>query len=568
MTTEHTVGGYLARRLYDVGIRHYFAVAGDYNLVLLDEFLRNSDLQMINCCNELNAGYAADGYSRATGGPSAAVVTFSVGGLSLSNAVAGAYAEDLPLIAISGGPNTNSEAEYEYLHHTLGEVDYAYQREIFARITAEAVVLHHPALAPGQIDRAIDTALERRKPVYIEVACNIAGAPTSAPVARSFVHKEESDPASLASAVERTAELLNRARRPVLVAGVKLRAAGAEEAFQRLADATGYAVAAMPNAKGFVSESHANYLGIYWGPVSTPGCSEIIEGSDACLMAGPTFTDYTTCGHELGLNPKNTVVAMPSRVEVPGELYSGVAMVDFLTALTDKLQHNDAAVLAFRRIEREVKSLARGPADAPLTIRQLFGRIQGMLDPDSAILVETGDSWFNGLDLELPQGARFEIQLQYGSIGWSVGATLGYALGSSRGRVISCIGDGSFQVTAQELSTMIRYRTNPIVFLINNRGYTIEVEIHDGPYNNVKNWDYAGLVDVFNANDGNGWSARVATEGELDEAIATALAHDGPCLIEAIVDRDDCNKKLLRWGNRVARNTGREPRVRTSIPNR
>ena len=115
---------------------------------------------------------------------------------------------------------------------------------------------------------------------------------------------------------------------------------------------------------------------------------------------------------------------------------------------------------------------------------------------------------------------------------------------------------------------MIRYRTNPIVFLINNRGYTIEVEIHDGPYNDVKNWDYAGLVDAFNAGDGNGWRARVATEGELDEAIATALKHDGPCLIETIVDPDDCNKKLLRWGNRVARNTGREPRVRTSIPKR
>ena len=131
MSTERwTVGSYLAKRLQEAGIEDYFAVPGDYNLVLLDELLGNRDLRMISCCNELNAGYAADGYARATGGPSAAVVTYSVGGLSLLNAVAGAYAEDLPLIAISGGPNTNSEAEWEYLHHTLGEVDYDYQREI------------------------------------------------------------------------------------------------------------------------------------------------------------------------------------------------------------------------------------------------------------------------------------------------------------------------------------------------------------------------------------------------------------------------------------------------------
>ena len=98
-----TVGQYLASRLAEVGVAHYFAVPGDYNLVLLDEVLKNPDLQMISCCNELNAGYAADGYARATGGAAAVFVTYSVGGLSLLNAVAGAYAEDLPLIAVSGG---------------------------------------------------------------------------------------------------------------------------------------------------------------------------------------------------------------------------------------------------------------------------------------------------------------------------------------------------------------------------------------------------------------------------------------------------------------------------------
>ena len=115
-----TVGTYLAARLEQIGLRHYFAVPGDYNLVLLDELSKNPRLKMISCCNELNAGYAADGYARATGGAAAVVVTFSVGGLSVLNAIAGAYAEDLPLIAISGGPNTNSEAECELLHHTLG----------------------------------------------------------------------------------------------------------------------------------------------------------------------------------------------------------------------------------------------------------------------------------------------------------------------------------------------------------------------------------------------------------------------------------------------------------------
>jgi len=114
---------------------------------------------------------------------------------------------------------------------------------------------------------------------------------------------------------------------------------------------------------------------------------------------------------------------------------------------------------------------------------------------------------------------RYEFQMQYGSIGWSVGATLGYAQAAKDKRVIACIGDGSFQVrihrncprcsasffrhgvpvcsrsawhwqvTAQDVSTMLRCGQRSVIFLINNGGYTIEVEIHDGPYNVVKNWE-------------------------------------------------------------------------------
>ncbi len=555
-----TVGSYLARRLCDVGLKHYFSVPGDFNLVLLDELLTNRDLQMVGCCNELNAGYAADGYARATGGPSAAVVTYSVGGLSLLNAVAGAYAEDLPLIAISGGPNTNSEAEYEFLHHTLGHVDYSYQREIFARVTAATAVIHHPRLAPEQIDRAIDTAMLQRKPVYIEIACNIAGAATSAPVARGFARRPPSDPAALEAAVADAAGRLNAAARPVLVAGGLVRAGNAEAELRALAAASGYATAVMPDAKSFLSEESPAFMGLYWGPVSSPGCGEIVEASDLPLFVGAKFNDYTTTGHTLAFNAKAAIRVLPKSVQMGDALYSNVQMVDFLAGLKERLTPNDAAVTAFRRVERPSLPLAPGRAEDKLTVRQLFARIQALLEPQSALLVETGDSWFNGLELSLPEGARFEIQLQYGSIGWSVGATLGYALGQAEGRLVACIGDGSFQLTAQEVSTMIRTGADPIIFLINNRGYSIEVEIHDGPYNRIKNWNYADLVQVFNAEDGTGWSAKVKTEGELDRAIEEARGRETLCFIEVEIDPDDCNVNLLRWGNRVAANNARASR--------
>ena len=100
---------------------------------------------------------------------------------------------------------------------------------------------------------------------------------------------------------------------------------------------------------------------------------------------------------------------------------------------------------------------------------------------------------------------------------------------------------------------MIRLKLPVLIFLINNRGYTIEVEIHDGPYNNIKNWDYAGLMKVFNATDGTGLGLLATNGGELAAAIKKALEHTaGPTLIECTIDRNDCTKQLLEWGTRVA----------------
>ena len=554
-----SIGGYLAKRLEEIGVKHYFTVPGDYNLILLDEFLKNKNLEMISCCNELNAGYAADGYARAKG-IGVVVTTFSVGALSALNAVAGSYSEDLPVIIISGGPNTNSEPENQTLHHTLGKVHYQYQRDIFSHVCSEAVVVKHKKVAPYQIDVAIKECLRTRKPVYIEIPCNIAGLDINKPRQFRFFDEPTSDPAALKQAVEHAADFLNSVQKPILVAGVKLRPWNAIESFKKFADSSDYAVASMPNAKGFFPEDHKNYLGTYWGQVSSPGVSEILESSHAYLFAGPTFTDYTTTGYTTLINQEKLINVGPDYVKLPDGTYNHVYINEFLKSLAKKIKPNNTNVKAFNRIKTEPAKEHPVKTKEVLTTRRMFAIIQSFINSKTAVIAETGDSWFNGLKLDLPGGSKFEIQMQYGSIGWSVGATLGHSLGMPEKRVMAFIGDGSFQLTAQEISTMIRYKLNPIIFLINNGGYTIEVEIHDGPYNNIKNWKYSELVDVFNAEDGNGISFKVETEGELQDAIKKSLKHKGLCFIEVASDRDDCSKELLEWGSKVAANNARAPK--------
>ena len=556
-----TIGQYLASRLQQIGIKDYFMVPGDYNLALLDEMLSNKNLNMINCCNELNAGYAADGYCRAKG-VSAMVVTFSVGGLSAVNAIAGAYAEDLPVIIISGGPNTNAAPAHQLLHHTTGEHDFLYVRDMFEKVTVKAVIIDDAQTAAYLIDDAIMQALRHQKPVYIEMACNLSNYPIEPPQPLSFLNVDRSDALSLQAAVDCAANLLNNAKKPTLVAGVKLRPAKAMSAMQALIDASGYGVAAMPTAKGFIDETQKSYMGIYWGAISSPSCASVIESSDAYLFAGTVLTDYSSTGYSMVISSKKLIVANLDYVVIAGVTFNQVLLADFLTELAKKVSLNTASYEAFKRIQGEAEMYQAAALTDLIKVRNVFSQLEKILNAHSSIIVDTGDSWFNGARLHLPKECTFEVQMQYGSIGWSVGATFGYALATKgQRRVISCIGDGAFQMTAQEIANMIRYQVNPIIFIMNNGGYTIESEIHDGAYNTIKNWQYSELIKIFNAEEGHAWGCQVKTEGELTDAIQYALANaDQLCFIEVVLDRNDCNKNLLEWGAHVAANNSNLPK--------
>ncbi|KAL6620396.1 hypothetical protein ACP70R_035535 [Stipagrostis hirtigluma subsp. patula] len=559
-----TLGRHLARRLVQIGATDVFAVPGDFNLTLLDYLVAEPGLTLVGCCNELNAGYAADGYARARG-VGACAVTFTVGGLSVLNAVAGAYSENLPVICIVGGPNSNDYGTNRILHHTIGLPDFSQELRCFQAVTCYQAVVNNLDDAHEQIDTAIATALRESKPVYISVSCNLAGLshPTfSREPVPLFISPRLSNKANLEHAVEAAAEFLNKAVKPVMVGGPRIRVAKAKKEFAGVADVSGYPFAVMPSAKGLEPEHHPRFIGTYWGAVSTTFCAEIVESADAYLFAGPVFNDYTSVGYSLLLRREKAVVVQPDRVVVgDGPAFGCVLMAEFLRALAERLRRNTTAYDNYRRIFVPDREPVDGKPGEPLRVNILFKHIKDVLSDETAVIAETGDSWFNCQKLKLPEGCGYECQMQYGSIGWSVGATLGYAQAAKDKRVIACIGDGSFQMTAQDVSTMLRCGQKSVIFLINNGGYTIEVEIHDGPYNVIKNWDYTALVDAIHNSDGSCWTKKVRTEEELKKAITTAMGAKKDCLsfIEVIVHKDDTSKELLEWGSRVSAANSRPP---------
>lgn len=560
-----TVGHYLATRLEQIGLEHYFQVPGDYNLQLLDELLKNENLQMMSCTNELNAAYAAEGYARANGA-SACVITFNVGAFSALNGVAGAYAERLPMIFISAGYNTNDEASGRFLHHTIGTTDYSYQEEMFRPVTCKTVRILTAEEAPAKIDDAIATALRESKPCYIEIASNLADAECPEPQPARFERAWEVgyDRKAAEKAATEIADQLNAAEKPLLLAGPHLRPYGAVEAFRRVAEAIGCAVAVQPNAKSFFPEDHPQYIGHYLGTSSAPGVEAVVDLADCVLAAGPMFTDYSTVGWTTTVPSESGYIAIAENgVTTPEATYTGLPIAAVLEALVGKVERNTATIDQYNRDDVTGQQAEYTPADdsAQLTRAEMVHQINELIDGNSTLFAETGDSWFNGLHMQLPADAGFEIEMQWGAIGWSVPSSHGYAVAKGRDHhTILMVGDGSFQLTAQEVCNMIRYEDNITVIVVNNTGYVIESALHEGPYNYYKNWDYAALIKAFNAEDGEGLGITATTAGELRDALRVARANTRrPVLIEAQIPHDDMTQDLVKWGKPVSAAIGRPP---------
>jgi pyruvate decarboxylase len=555
----YTVGMYLADRLAQIGLKHHFAVAGDYNLVLLDQLLTNGDMKQIYCCNELNCGFSAEGYARSNGA-AAAVVTFSVGAISAMNAIGGAYAENLPVILISGSPNSNDYGTGHILHHTIGKDDYSYQLEMVRHVTCAAESITDAASAPAKIDHVIRTALRESKPAYLEIACNIAGAECERPGPFSALHAAvRPDLESLTASVQASLDWLKDRERVVILVGSKLRAAHAQKQAVELADRLGCAVTIMAAAKSFFPETHAGFRGLYWGEVSDPGAQELVEGADAIICLAPVFNDYATVGWRAWPKGENVLLADKDQITVAGQSFSGFTLREFLTELA-KVAPEKTVTRDSTKAPRLEIPVAAG--DARLTNDEMARQLQGLITSNTTLTAETGDSWFNAARMHLPDGAKVEFEMQWGHIGWSVPSTFGNAVASPDRRHVLLVGDGSFQLTAQEVAQMVRYELPVIIFLVNNRGYVIEIAIHDGPYNYIKNWDYAALVEAFNAGDGHALGLKAATGAELEAAISKALDNKkGPTLIECSIQTDDCTKKLVEWGKRVAAANSRKPQV-------
>jgi len=548
-SSEITVAEYLLTRLKQIGVDHLFGVPGDFVLGFLNQVLK-SDVQYVGTCNELNAAYAADGYARIRG-IGAFASTYAVGELSALNGVAGAYAERVPVVVITGAPSTANFRTRPLLHHTLG--DYQIPLRIYEKITAASTQLVSGETAPAEIDRVLLACLIRQQPVYISIPSDVVRMKCNRPNAFPFPTPAPSDQDALREAIQEALGMLQKAMKPLVIGDVELIRFKLQKEFAGFLDRTGFPYTTMMLGKAVLSEHHAQFIGLFEGDRSRDYVRNRVESADCLLQLGALMTDFNTGGFTTHLDDFKTISANIRTVRIKHHYYEDVYLGDFIVGLAEKLSRRDPSTLAIQCAAESCVHRLTEPylpdAPKPLTVERFFDRMSHFIKNDSIVVAETGVCLFSAAEMLMPDGTAFIAQTFYGSIGYTVGATLGACMAAQDRPAVLFVGDGSFQVTCQDLSTMIRNRLKPVIFLVNNDGYTIERVIVDHPYNDIQPWHYHKLVDVF----GGGRGFDVRTEGELEDALGQAAITDGLVFIEIHTGRFDCPESLRSAGRSMAK---------------
>ncbi|KAJ4361093.1 uncharacterized protein N0V89_001662 [Didymosphaeria variabile] len=557
MPTTVKLAEYLFQRLVQLGIGSVHGVPGDFNLTLLD-YVEPAGLNWVGNANELNAGYAADAYARIKG-ISALITTFGVGELSAINAIAGAYAERAALVHIVGTPPRATQDGRALVHHTFADGNFIRFAQMSTHVTIAQASLRDPRTAPEQIDQVLIQCLLHSRPVYIEVPVDLVGVPVlSERLQKKLELPEAVWDSAQDKAVEAVLEKVHAAKQPIILVDGEIRAMGVVSDVQNLTKKTGWPTWTTGFAKGLLDETNTNFHGIYQGKWEEETTRDFFQSADVVLCFGAHFSTTNSWGGTSLPDVQNTIFFSDTEIRIGTKTFRDVPSRQALPALLQKLDTGK-----IQRYEHYPKlrkdqtvSIQDTDKNGPITQDKAWKVLATFVREGDIVMGETGTPGYGAREMRLPPNTRLFTPVTWLSIGYMLPAAQGAALaqrersaGKKAGRTILLIGDGSFQMTVQELGTIIKENLNVVIFLINNDGYTIERCIHgvDEKYNDVARWRYLEALSFFGADKG-AYTASARTFGELGEVLADEKLSDGEGvrMVEVFMDKEDAPQGPLK----------------------
>ncbi|HLB33723.1 MAG TPA: thiamine pyrophosphate-dependent enzyme, partial [Chthoniobacterales bacterium] len=521
----------------------------DYSFPLNNAFEESASISWVACANELNAGYAADGYARVHGS-ALLCTTYGVGELSALNAMMGSKAERLPVFHLVGAPGKRTQRSRKPMHHSLGDGEFGQFFSLSAAAACVSTTLT-PENTIREMERVIHETFLQRRPAYIMVPSDYALMEVVGESKDGIVSTQpsllSSEPGELAAALEMILKRLTQVQSSVILPAFTVARYGLQKELEEFLSLSGIPYATTLMDKGVISESNPNYLGMYMGYSSPSHVREAVECADLIInFGGVLFTDLSTMFFSQQLYHSHMITIWPDYVEVGENLsmmtsqsktYGPVFMGDLLSGLIKEGSRLKKQVSVFHRPSyKACPSQDAGLPDDPISTNSLYPRLQRFLKPEDQLVIETGLCMLPMASMILPQGATYFNQTLWGSIGWATPATLGIALAHPKRRTILVTGDGAHQFTINELGTLGRYGVKPIIIILNDGVYAIEefLEQNKGHgYNVLTPWAYSQFPKTMGCRD---WlTIQIRTNAEFDAALALAEQADTACYFEVLL---------------------------------
>jgi indolepyruvate decarboxylase len=533
-----TVAEYLRDSLIKAGAKHAFSVTGNY-VSGLNKVL-SSKIDIIGTTNELSAGYAADAYARASGF-GVATVTYCVGGFSILNAIAGAFAEQSPVLLISGSPGIKERNENTVLGSMVREFNC--QHGVFEQVTCASTVLNDPRTAAYEIDRVIQTIKAQSRPGYIEIPRDLFDKVILNGLEAGIAKPEKKTCVEILDDVSDSVKhYLHEANKPIILVGVQVARYNLADKIMKFAEKYRIPVATTFLGKGTIDETHPLSIGVYSGSSSKECVKNAVDESDCLLMIGVLETDVNTGFYPMKINNRNTVLVTDDEVRIKRACYDEIRLCDFV----DSLSYMDDIGKVFAGASKIPKEpsyipITDNPA-VPITVHSLMSKVSEVIGNGTPILADPGDSMFATVDLTVKGSTAYFCPAYYTTMGFSVPGSLGVMLAIPGSRPFVFVGDGSFQMTGQEIGTLASRGLNPIIFILNNGGYLTERVLSDGKWNDIPNWNYHKFSEVMNV-DG----YLVQTVGDLQDALKNIQNSRRPSIVNVIIAKNDHSPALGRF---------------------
>jgi indolepyruvate decarboxylase len=528
-----TVADYVLTRLSEQHVDTLFGVPAAYCSELFDAAPAHN-IKSVVTASDLEAGYAADGYAR-TKGLGVVSVAYGVGTLSMINAIAGAYVERSPVVVINGGPtiaNLNNLKNFDIVFsHSIGQPDT--DLNAYKLVTASAARAATAAQVPAVVDKAISTAITKKRPVYIEINMSIWNSDCSMPAGPlTLANPPAGTEKQLATTI---VGLIRAAQKPVILVGAEIQCYGLADKVADLIAKLGVRWSTALLAKSTLAEQGPGWVGVYDPPHSQTAVKTAVENADLLVMLGCVFPNGYAALVTGGSG--HIVSAYDGKVKVKTAAKQNAEIGALVTAMV-----TEAAKAPPKPVPAGAVPVAPGPAAGALTYRQVFERISVVLDNSWIAIPDTFLGVFSAANLPVKGRDGFLVSGVWASIGHAVAAAVGASFGSNRRPLVIC-GDGGFHMTAQTLSTMAQYGCNPVVVVIDNGIYGYEQELIDPsyfknpnaqpkPYVVLNRWDFVKFANGLGVQS----AQSVNTAAAFDAALAAAKASNAPALIVAQVD--------------------------------